>query len=222
MDPVVVTSKSESSAENSAESSPERPDKDLVDRARAGDQEAFGELVKRHQGRVYRLALRVLKDEEKARDAAQDAFIKVYGSLDKFEGRSRFTTWLHRLVVNLCLDALRRDKSSRHVEWEDERRVAPEDWTPVAGDLAGPAVARERSEYRKLLGEAIEALPEDARRTLILREVDGLSYAEIAEIMGIPKGTVMSRLHYARKRARELLTEAGVSLSGDSAGSDDD
>jgi RNA polymerase sigma-70 factor (ECF subfamily) len=181
----------------------------VVERARAGDHEAFRVLVERYQGRLFRLALRVLRDEEQARDAVQDAFHKVYRSLDRFEGRSSFYTWVYRLVMNQCLDARRRDRSDRHVEFEDERSVElrPED---AGHPEPEPAAELERGELRSQMERAIAALPEDARRTFLLREVDGLSYAEIARSLRIPKGTVMSRLHYARRRLRAALLEAGV------------
>ena len=172
--------------------------------------------MERYQGRAYALALRILRDEEQARDAVQDAFIKVYGSLRRFEGRSSFYTWLYRLVYNQCLDNKRKDKSGRHVEWEEERlgedHVLEETGTGAvgAGGLPSPGVELERSELRAVMIRAIDQLPDDARETLVLREVDGLPYAEIAETLGIPKGTVMSRLHYARKKLQQILLEEGV------------
>ena len=187
-------------------------------RARKGDHEAFRLLVERYQGRAYALALRVLKDEELARDAVQEGFLKAYTNLAKFEGRSSFYTWLYRLVMNLCLDMKRRDRSHREVEWDETRSVDPArapDAEALAGQGSGnpgPAQALERSELRKRIAEAISQLPTDARETLLLREVDGLSYAEIAQALEIPKGTVMSRLHYARKRVQEILVDAGVQI----------
>ena len=193
---------------------PARADAEVVQRARSGDREAFRILVERYQGRAYGLALRVLRDEEQARDVVQDAFLKAYGSLDRFEGRSGFYTWLYRIVMNLCLDAKRRDRSGQHVEWSEEQvhGGAAEAALAAADDpqQSDPALALERSELREQLAQAIEGLPEDARRTIELREIDGLSYKEIAECLGVPKGTVMSRLHYARRRLREALVAAGV------------
>ncbi len=181
----------------------------VVERARAGDHESFRVLVERYQGRLFRLALRVLRDEEQARDAVQDAFLKVYRSLDRFEGRSSFYTWLYRLVMNQCLDARRRDRSDRHVEFEDERSGELGEGAQSEGPPE-PAAELLRGELRGQMQRAIAALPDDARRTFLLREVDGLSYAEIARSLRIPKGTVMSRLHYARRRLRAALLEAGV------------
>jgi len=187
-----------------------------VARAREGDHSAFRSLVERHERRAYGLALRVLRHEEAARDAVQEAFLRVYSALRRFEGRSAFGTWLHRVVLNVCLDAKRRDRSSRELAWEDETTtdvVDTELGLPVAAatsDGAEPERALTRSELRRHLAEAIEALPEAARSTLLLREVDGLSYAEIAQALGIPKGTVMSRLHYARRRVQDVLAARGI------------
>jgi RNA polymerase sigma-70 factor (ECF subfamily) len=193
-------------------------DRDAVARAREGDQEAFRVLVERYQGRAHRLALRVLRDEEQARDAVQDAFLKVHSNLGRFENRSSFYTWLYRLVMNVCLDAKRRDRSSRFVdtpELGDLERIATPESMPASEQHfrvheEAPDDALDRSQLRDAVARAITALPDAARETLILREVEGLSYAEIAEALDIPKGTVMSRLHYARRRVQELLREAGM------------
>jgi RNA polymerase sigma-70 factor (ECF subfamily) len=194
----------------------EPTDAAIVERVRGGDRDAFALLVRRYQGRAYRLALRVLRDEEQARDAVQEALLKAYRSLGSFEGRSGFYTWLYRLVMNQCIDQIRRGKSDRNVEWEDEHSaplaLGAEGRVISSGAEVGEApegrVARSR--LAELVARAMQQLPEDARRTLQLREIDGLEYAEIAKVLGIPKGTVMSRLHYARKRLRELLQQAGV------------
>lgn len=181
----------------------------MVARVRDGDRAAFRELVERTQGRAFALAFRVLRDEEQARDVVQDAFLKAYGSLDRFEGRSSFYTWLYRIVMNLCLDRKRRERSSRRVDWSEEveRELPADPESPAAPD---PGVALERSQLRAELSRAIAQLPDDARRTLELREIDGLSYQEIAQCLGVPKGTVMSRLHYARRRVRQALVAAGA------------
>ncbi|MCA9512127.1 MAG: sigma-70 family RNA polymerase sigma factor [Myxococcota bacterium] len=188
----------------------------MVARAQQGDHDAFRILVERYQGRAFALARRMLRSEEHARDAIQDAFLKAYTALPGFEGRSSFYTWLYRLVFNHCLDLKRKDKSLRHVEWQDER-LGPdrirEEGTPGAiasGAFPSPGAVVERAELRELMATAIDQLPDDARETLLLRELDGLSYAEIAERLSIPKGTVMSRLFYARKKVQAMLIEAGV------------
>jgi RNA polymerase sigma-70 factor (ECF subfamily) len=200
-----------------AAEAPAPADAEVVQRARQGDHDAFRVLVERYQGRAYGLALRVLRDEEQARDAVQDAFLKAYGSLDRFEGRSSFYTWLYRIVMNLCLDQKRRDRSDREVEWNDDVATGLEERESGPAGSAGvaPDAAVERAELHEIMRRAIDELPEDARRTVELREIDGLSYKEIAAALGIPKGTVMSRLHYARRRLQEILRAAGVDPLGE-------
>lgn len=186
-------------------------DAEAVTQAAGGDHEAFRVLVERYQNRAYGLALRVMKDEETARDVVQEAFLKAYRSLDRFEGRSSFYTWFYRVVMNLCLDAKRRQPAGRSVEWDEQRAMQTPASTgvdaidPDRQRAAGPAGELERAQLRDALRSAIDQLPDDARQTLVLREVDGLSYSEIADALEIPKGTVMSRLHHARKRLRTLL-----------------
>jgi RNA polymerase sigma-70 factor (ECF subfamily) len=195
-------------------------DDEAIARARDGDHEAFRVLVERHQGRLLRLAARVLRDQDLARDAVQDAFLKAYVSLRRFEGRSSFYTWLYRLTLNVCLDMRRRSKADRTVEWNDAQLPdgsLPGEWAAASSVDAAPTapdVELERSEIRQRVSQAIDELPQEARETLLLREVDGLSYAEIAETLGIPRGTVMSRLHYARKRVQKLLVAAGIVAGG--------
>ena len=175
-------------------------------------------LVERYQGRLHSLAMRILHDPEQARDAVQDAFLKAYTNLDRFEGRSSFYTWLYRLAMNLCLDLRRRDHSSRRVETPelgDLERIATLDSRPAdhqhwRGHEEAPDEAASRGELRERVARAIAQLPDASRETLILREVEGLSYSEIAEALDIPRGTVMSRLHYARRRVQEILRGAGA------------
>ncbi len=192
---------------------PERAHPDeaaVVERARRGDHQAFRQLVETSQNRALGLARRILRDEEAARDAVQDAFLKAYTHLDRFEGRSGFYTWLYRLVVNQCLDRKRRERAERLVDWpEGELEPTPGVGAPSwRGEIVHPTTALARSQARDVLADAIGKLGDESRRTLLLREVDGLSYAEIAEALGVPVGTVMSRLHYARRRVRALLDDA--------------
>ena len=172
---------------------PSPPDAAVIERAKHGDHEAFRVLVERYQGRAYGLALRVLRDEEQARDAVQDAFLKVYGSLGKFEGRSGFYTWLYRLVMNVCLDMKRRDRSGRQVEWEEERAVeiaqGAEALAPGGADpgRSGPEAELERAQLRDAMAPrhpgAARFRPPDARaardrRPQLRRDREGPGRAE--------------------------------------------
>lgn len=179
------------------------PDSDLVLRARSGDRTAFGILVDRHYEMVYALAYGVLHEREAARDTAQEVFLKVFREIEKFEGRSKFKTWLHRVVVNAALDEGRRRRPAESIDrtGEDDDRPRRE----ITETGPGPRELASRREMRELVEEAMAKLSPDHRAVLVLREWEGLSYEEIAETLGIEMGTVMSRLFYARKRLEEIV-----------------
>jgi RNA polymerase sigma-70 factor (ECF subfamily) len=179
------------------------PDDVLVRRAVDGDEGAFTELVRRHEGRVFAVALRMLGREEDALDAAQDAFLTVYRKAGQFRGDSAFTTWLHRITVNACYDILRRRARQPLLRavGDDEREVEP---GPPVEDHAS-AVAGGLDVERALM-----EVPEDFRAVLILADVHDLAYEEIATILEIPTGTVKSRLHRGRAAlGRVMGVEAG-------------
>lgn len=183
-----------------AESAAGPSDADLVRAARGGDAGAFRALFLRYQDRVYRMAHRMIGDREEATDLAQEVFLTVHRSLDRFEERSRFSTWLYRVTVNRCRDELRKRASVKHT------RPGPLDPglpVPVAG--AGPADAASSRETARIVQEALLALPEESREICILRDIEGLSYEEIAAALDLPVGTVRSRLFRARAALRDLL-----------------
>ncbi len=186
-----------------------RSDRELVREAQRGSHAAFEELVRRHSERAFRAAYRVVRDEELARDVVQEALIKAYLGLRRFESRSAFYTWLYRIVVNLALDRRRRDRGGTSVPWEDE--VAREaDVRVHMPEPEDPELATRRSQVLGIVADGIQQLPEGQRQVLLLREVDGLSYDEIAATMRISKGTVMSRLHYARRKMMVFLRRHDV------------
>jgi len=174
----------------------------LVDRAVAGDGIAFSELVNRHYEKSVRVAFGMLKNLQDAEDVAQDAFVRVHRKLEGFQGQSAFSTWLYRIVVNLSIDLMRKKKRQRRADVDDE---AARDALRSEQDLwprfeeHDPSVSLERRELHKQLNQAFKELPEIHRAVLVLREVQGLSYDEIAQSLEIKKGTVMSRLFHARK-----------------------
>jgi RNA polymerase sigma-70 factor (ECF subfamily) len=173
------------------------PDGELVDAARRGDQAAFAVLVRRHERRVYGLALRMLGREEDARDAAQDAFVSCYRNLRNFRGDAAFSTWLHRIAVNACYDALRKRREVLGIEDAPEPPPSPDH-----GDATAAAIDVRR---------ALLLVPQEFRAVVVMHDLQDMGYDQIAEALDVPVGTVKSRLH----RGRIALGEA---LSGEPAG----
>jgi RNA polymerase sigma-70 factor, ECF subfamily len=171
-------------------------DHQLVERSRAGDVAAFEELVRRHQSRAYGIAYRLLGNKEDAQEVAQEAFARAYFRLGEFRGTAQFRTWLYRILVNLATDYLRR----RRPEVREEDAVL----RPVARG-ENPETHLDQQELRQRITRAIEVLPVDLRTVIVLREMEGLSYSEIARVIRRPVGTVMSRLFHARRRLRQDL-----------------
>ncbi len=186
---------------------PERTDRELVAAAREGDAEAFGLLVRRHQRRVYRLAVHLLKTAAEAEDVTQDTFVRAYGALDRFDGRSEPFTWIYRICVNLSLNALRSRKTRRASSPDDPRIEGMLiDHRPAAGS---PARSSADKQLGRALVEGIDELSDTLRTTLVLVCIDGLSHAEAGEVLGCPEGTVAWRVHEARKKLRGKLAERG-------------
>lgn len=176
----------------------------LVERCRAGDVAAFEPLVEKYRQRVYRLAYNVLRDTEDAWDVAQEAFIRAYQALPSFRGQSAFYTWLFRITMNVASDRARQ-RAARGRAFGTER-VEEEEWDRTLVDQSeAPDDSAARAEDRRRIEQALESLPERHRTIIMLSDLQGLSYREIAEVLGIPMGTVMSRLHNARRRLREAL-----------------
>jgi RNA polymerase sigma factor (sigma-70 family) len=176
---------------------------DLVRRAKRGEREAFGALVRRYQQRVVGVARALVHNPDDAVELGQETFIRAFQNLPNFEGRSSFSTWLYRIASNLAIDWRRREMRypvARGEEAENELRKIPS----ASGDSFREAARDELS--RKVRG-ALEELTAEHREVILLREMEGLSYEEISEILGCPKGTVMSRLHYARSHLRDLLKD---------------
>jgi RNA polymerase sigma-70 factor, ECF subfamily len=186
---------------------PERTDRELVNAAREGDAEAFGLLVRRHQRRVYRLAVHLLKSGAEAEDVTQDTFVRAYAALDRFDGRSEPFTWIYRICVNLSLNALRSRKTRRASSPDDPRIEGLLIDNRPAG--ASPARSSADKQLGRALVEGIDELSDTLRTTLVLVCIDGLSHAEAGEVLGCPEGTVAWRVHEARKKLRGKLSERG-------------
>ncbi len=199
----------------------EADDLSLVEQARAGEADAFRTIVVRYQRKVYALALGIVKDPDLAWDVAQEAFVRVHRGLGEFEAKSSFSTWLFRIATHLAIDAVRRERTSRKDDLDD---VAEADVAEAGEGILATALGtdpRENVLRRELAGkieDALATLPEKHRTILVLREVEGLSYEELADRLGIHKGTVMSRLFHARKKMQAALRRyAGLAPARDAA-----
>lgn len=197
------------SGETGVESAGDEPaDADLVVLCQNGDARAFDVLVTRYRGRVYAMIYNMVKSEADAWDLAQEAFIKAWKALPKFEARSSFYTWLYRIAHNVTYDWLRKRKIQSEGEFDEsvQQAVDPKAKT-VPFSEAGPDLKMQHQELRTSIEAAIAKLSPEHRAVILLKEVEGRQYNEIAEIVGISIGTVMSRLFYARKKLQSLLKD---------------
>ena len=180
-------------------------DRELIQRAQRGDDPAFAELVERHQRRAFSIAYGLVRDEEDASEIVQEAFLRVYRGLDGFNGAASFFTWLYRIVKNLSIDLMRRPAWQR--ELADDLAGEQADALFLARLGGNPEDTLRRRELASAVGEAIEALPSYHRAVIVMREVEGMSYEEMAEAMQVSKGTIMSRLFHARKKLQRALSD---------------
>jgi RNA polymerase sigma-70 factor (ECF subfamily) len=180
-------------------------DETLVKAAQKGDMAAFEELVKRHRDKIYARAFSMVRNEEDAIDLSQEAWVKGWQRLVQFQGDSSFATWMTRIVINLCLDQLRKQKrvKSESIDQMDEESGGVERQLPVVNP--NPTEGLERGELRQRIDKALSQLSYEHRTVLILHEFEELEYKLIAKKMGCSIGTVMSRLFYARRKMASLL-----------------
>lgn len=187
-------------------------DSELVAQCRGGQQSAFGDLVLRHQGRLFHSVRQLVRSSEEAQDVCQEAFLQSYQKLGEFEGRSSYYSWLFRIAYNLSINRLRR--WSPGVESIDAQREAiglePADPHPAGRPDERMLVAERQAVVRR----ALESLPDDFRTVIVLKEIEGLKYEQIADLVGVPVGTIRSRLHRAREELRQRL--AGFMPAGES------
>jgi len=180
----------------------ESSDQDLVDRCRGGDQAAFRELAAKYYQKVFMVVLGILNHPEDAQDVAQETFFKAYTKIRGFRGQSSFYTWIYRIAVNLSLD-YRRHQKRNPLENVEAVEAAEEDADVQSGEPYRDLCNRK---LREKIFQAIDELTPEHKTVMILRVLEGLSYKEIGLALGCPEGTVMSRLHYARKQLQEKLT----------------
>jgi RNA polymerase sigma-70 factor (ECF subfamily) len=192
-----------------------RSDRELVDAARDGDTHAFGVLVRRHQKRIFRLAVHLLRNATEAEDVTQETFMRAYGALGRFDGRSEPFTWMYRIAVNLSLNTIRARKPTRRSTSPDDPRIEAL-LVEKRASYADPASLAADRELARTLCDGLDELSETLRTTLVLVSIDGLSHAEASEVLGCPEGTVAWRVHEARKKLRAYLDKHGYAFgSGD-------
>ena len=198
----------------------------LVERARQGEHAAFQILAERHGRDAYHLARRIVGNHEDAEEVVQEALLKAYRKLDRFRGGSKFYTWLYRIVYNESIDRVRKVGRNKAVDYDDaigrhDEAAGSSELLPPRMD-ADPELVQRRRELKEQMETALAQLSEPHQAVIVLREVKGLTYEEIAEVVGCPKGTVMSRLHHARKQMQSLLApyrRQGTAVSSTPVGS---
>lgn len=211
-----VNSPSPSASNREARRRRSDEDRELIQRAQNGDHAAFRSLVERHQRRAVSIAMGLVRNENDAREIVQDAFIRVFKGINAFQGTSSFYTWLYRIVTNLAIDLIRKP-GRRDTELNEGRAVNEESTElPLVSriDGADPLDVVRRQEIAARLQEALEALPSYHRGAILMREVEGMSYEEIAQAMGVSKGTIMSRLFHARQKLQRALADCYAEESG--------
>lgn len=177
----------------------------LIFRCKNKDREAFDQLIEKYRDRAYAMAYSIVHNNEDAVDVLQEAFIKVFENIGSFKGDSRFYTWLYRILFNLAVDCARRKKNT-NVSLDDEDALPSEQTLDIAAHgTPTPSDELDRRELGELLNQCLSRIPLAQRTAVLLCDVEGLSYAEIAEVMQIAEGTVMSRLHYGRQRLAAML-----------------
>lgn len=210
-----VNSRSRRSSNHETREIEAEEDRALIEQAQQGDHDAFRRLVERHQRRAFAIALGLVRDENDAREVVQEAFIRVYRGLESFKGGSSFFTWLYRIVTNLSIDLMRKP-ARRETESADTALDENVDAPFLARiDGADPMDVVRRTEIATAIQTALDELPPYHRGVILMREVEGMSYEEMAEAMGVSKGTIMSRLFHARQKLQRALVGCYEEQIGD-------
>ena len=178
----------------------------LVKKSQSGDIESFELLISAYDKRAYNIAYRIMGNEEDAKDMAQEALLRIYKSIKDFKGQSSFSTWLYRIVTNVCLDELRRRKNEKYISMDSTIQTdSGELHMELCSDKETPESVYERVEQKELIMNAIGELSEDYKSAIVLRDIQGFSYEEISKMLDCSLGTVKSRINRARNMLRERL-----------------
>jgi RNA polymerase sigma-70 factor (ECF subfamily) len=188
-------------------------DEELVSLAVAGDSEAFGGIVTRWERKVYALCYGMLGHQEDAYDAAQETFISAFRNIAGFRGDAKVSSWLHRIAVNQCLTRMRRSKSRPEAFLEDALGTDGGALDIVGPSTSSPLAAAEENERRKLVRQALGALPPDLREVIVMKEFEDMTFQEISDVLGIPLSTVKSRLYTALKQMKMKLARTPVTVA---------
>ena len=185
-------------------------DGELISKCKRGDADAFGQLVDRYQQKVYNIAFRMTSNHEDALDLAQESFLRVYRALASYKGESAFSTWVFRIASNVCLDEMRKKKRQPRIALSTDSLMAGEEGDyPIeiaASEGGNPEQQLLQGEMRREIIQALNRVSDEHRLVLVLRDIEGYSYEEIADIVGVNVGTIKSRLNRARLALREVLT----------------
>jgi RNA polymerase sigma-70 factor, ECF subfamily len=178
-------------------------DRRLIDKCLKGQTAAFGEIVRRYQDRLYNSIYRVVDNVEDAYDVVQEAFLNAYQSLNSFKGDAEFFTWLYRIAFNAAISLKRKRRAMLRLEWDQNEKTGIEPVDESA--FSSPGANMQRTEEESVLQSALNRLSPEHRAVLVLKELEGQKYEDIAEILNVPIGTIRSRLHRARLELRDLL-----------------
>jgi RNA polymerase sigma-70 factor (ECF subfamily) len=182
-------------------------EKELIKKSQKGDIESFEKLISSYQKKVFNIAFGMMHNHDDAYDISQEVFIRVFKSIRKFKGQSSFSTWLYRITTNACLDELRKRKNNKNIISIDQE-IQLEDgevFRQIEDDGPTPELVAERNELREIIKEAISKLSDEHKEVIVLRDIQGFSYDDIADIIKCPQGTVKSRINRARRMLKEIL-----------------
>lgn len=181
-------------------------EKDLLEKSKRGDIKSFELLIEGYQKKVFNIAYRIVNNYEDANDLAQEVFIRVYKSIGSFKEQASFSTWIYRITTNVCMDELRKRKNRNVVSLDEELKIDDgEIKRQVESNEPTPEETVEKNELKKIVNEAISSLAEEHRIAIVLRDIQGFSYEEIAKFTNCPEGTVKSRINRARRSLKEIL-----------------